>query len=458
MRLLPLKPTLVIVTLATLMKAPDAMPAFKNYKVLDWQSIPAVLDFTPRKRSAEPIEDEELRMHPDKDAASYKIFRVSDPARDLDHFFEALYRTETRQPGAITRIVHYGDSPTTADLITGDARKLLQSRFGDAGHGFCLLAKPWAWYDHNGVSIQGSGWMIDPATQSKLRDGLYGLGGVSFRGDAGTHTDLVLKDSNHTTLEVSYLRQPVGGIFQVSAEGRMIATVDTKSRTVEPGYTLIDIPPNSRRFEIRVASGPVRALGVRFEKPGPGVQYDSLGLNGAFVSVLARMFNAGHWGEQLRHLQPDLVIINYGTNESGYASFVDQSYGKELKEVVRRVRAALPETSILLMSPMDRGTREAGGEIGTMPTIPRLVTIQQRVAMETGCGFFNTFLAMGGPGTMGQWYQAEPRLVGGDFIHPMPAGAKIVGNLLYQALFDGYNQFKVRRMHEKFAKVAQPQN
>jgi lysophospholipase L1-like esterase len=236
----------------------------------------------------------------------------------------------------------------------------------------------------------------------------------------------------------------------------MLTTVDTKSRVVEAGYTLIEIPPKSRHFEIRVASGPVRALGVRFEKPGPGVEYDSLGLNGAFVSVLARMFNAEHWGEQLRHLQPDLVIINYGTNESGYASFVDQSYGRELKEVVRRIRAALPEASILLMSPMDRGTRESGGDIGTMPTIPRLVTIQQRVAMETGCGFFNTFLAMGGPGTMGQWYQAEPRLVGGDFIHPMPAGAKIVGNLLYQALFDGYNQFKVRRMHEKFAKVAQP--
>jgi len=90
-----------------------------------------------------------------------------------------------------------------------------------------------------------------------------------------------------------------------------------------------------------------------------------------------------------------------------------------------------------------------------MPTIPRLVTIQQRMAMETGCGFFNTFLAMGGPGTMGPWYQAEPRLVGGDFIHPMPAGARIVGNLLYQALFDGYSQFKVRRVQEKFAMAPQ---
>ena len=56
------------------------------------------------------------------------------------------------------------------------------------------------------------------------------------------------------------LRQPGGGIFQVSAEGRTLATVDTKARVVEAGYTLIEIPPKSRHFEIRVASGPVRAL------------------------------------------------------------------------------------------------------------------------------------------------------------------------------------------------------
>jgi len=454
MQILPLKTTLVIVTLVACLKAPDAMPAFKNYKVLDFETIPTVLDFTPRKSSAAPIEEEELRMHPDKDAASYKIFRLNDPAHALDHFFEALQRTEAREPGAVTRILHYGDSPTTADLITGDARKLLQTRFGDGGHGFCLLSKPWAWYDHNGVSINGSGWSIEPATQANLRDGLYGLGGVTFRGEAGAHTELSLKDVGHTAIEISYLRQPGGGAITVNAESKGIGAVDTGFAKIEPGYSQFEIPPNARHFEIRVSRGAVRAFGVRFLKPGPGIEYDSLGLNGASITVLAKSFNEDHWAGQLRHLRPDLVIINYGTNESGYAAFVDSSYGKLLTEVVRRIRAALPEVSILLMSPMDRGAREAGGEIGTLPTIPRLVTIQQRTAMETRCGFFNTFLAMGGPGTMGQWYQAEPRLVGGDFIHPMPAGAKIVGNLLYQALFDGFNQFKVRRVQEKFAKTA----
>jgi hypothetical protein len=49
---------------------------------------------------------------------------------------------------------------------------------------------------------------------------------------------------------------------------------------------------------------------------------------------------------------------------------------------------------------------------------------------------------------MARWYAAEPRLVGADFIHPMPSGAKIVGELLYSALRDGYNQYKLRQLND----------
>ena len=95
---------------------------------------------------------------------------------------------------------------------------------------------------------------------------------------------------------------------------------------------------------------------------------------------------------------------------------------------------------------MDRGERNSSGDIDTVPVLPRLVNIESRVARETGAAFFNTYEAMGGQGTMGRWYAAEPRLVGADFIHPMPAGAKIVGELLYNALRDGYNQYKLRQL------------
>jgi len=185
---------------------------------------------------------------------------------------------------------------------------------------------------------------------------------------------------------------------------------------------------------------------VEFSKSRPGVLYSSLGVNGANITLLSHAFNGAHWAEQLHHYRPDLVVLAYGTNESGFPKFVDSTWGGEMKTAVKRLQAALPETSILLMSPMDRGERNDRGEIETIQALPRLVKIEARVADETGVAFFNTFQAMGGEGTMARWYAGEPRLVGADYIHPMPAGAKIVGELLYGSLRDGYNEFKLRQL------------
>ncbi|MBL8233112.1 MAG: hypothetical protein JNL98_31730 [Bryobacterales bacterium] len=438
----PTKPFLTLATFCGILLLTDLAPVLKDYKVMDWRTVPALLDFVNRTRSASPEVEEQQRLRPDTDAMRQQKHPIEDEGHDLDRFYRALHRAESKE--GVVRILHYGDSPTTADMITSDVRTLLQKRFGDAGHGFFLIAKPWAWYAHHGLEIRGGGWFIDPVNQSSVKDGLFGLGGVSFRGAAGATASIQLKGGGHTSLEVAYLRQPGGGQFRVEAGGQSAGFVNTHSDKLMSGFEEFKVDPSHRDFVVRAMGGPVRIFGARLERKTPGVVYNSLGVNGAYVSVLARLISEEHWREQLQHYRPDLVIINYGTNESVYPQFVDTASARELKEVVRRLRAAAPDASILLMSPMDRGQRMAGGEIGTVPTIPRLVAIQQRVASETASAFFNTFAAMGGVGTMGRWYEAEPRLVGADFIHPMPAGAKIVGGLLYQALVDGYTKYKLR--------------
>ncbi len=156
---------------------------------------------------------------------------------------------------------------------------------------------------------------------------------------------------------------------------------------------------------------------------------------------MSRAFNPQAFSIALEHRNPDLVVINYGTNESGFPSYVEKQYGGELIRAIGRVRAALPDASILIMSPMDRGERTSGDAITTMRAIPEIVAIQQRVAEQTGCGFFNTYQAMGGPGTMAHWYDRHPPLVGADLIHPSPQGAHIVAQLLTSQLLIGYERY-----------------
>ena len=362
----------------------------------------------------------------------------------LDYFYAALWRTERGAPMAITRILHYGDSPTTADLITGDTRQLLQKRFGDAGHGFTLIGKPWAWYEHRGVELSSHGWRMDPGTRWDLRNGLFGLGGVAFSGGTGAYSRVTLRDPTQTCLEVWFLHQPDGGTIAISSAGQPIGSIATAAPSRTPGFASFELRPGTAALEFS-AEGPVRLFGITLEKRKTGVVYDSIGLNGASISVPALLFNESHWTEELRHRNPDLAILNYGTNESGFAAFLTREYEIELREAIRRLRAALPNVSILVMSPMDRGQKN-GGEIETLPTIPRIVDIQRRVAAELQCGFFNTFEVMGGAGTMARWYDSQPRLVSADFIHPTPAGARLVAQAFVKELTAGLNRYKLRQV------------
>ncbi len=374
-----------------------------------------------------------------------------DPHDNLRAFYLALWRTELGAPGAITRVLHYGDSPVTADSITADVRSLLQQHFGDAGHGFVLIAKPWAWYGHRGVEVEGKGWRINAATQTRARDGFHGLGGVSFEGDTGAFSRFELVE-DHAQMEIHFLRQPGGGVLTVEAAGQTLGSVETSGPTTEPAYQTFPLAAGAREIRLSVQSGPVRLFGVSFERNTPGVIYNSLGLNGGQVQVVVRYFDKPQWTEELQHQHPDLVVINYGTNESIYADYIERSYPGELRQVIERVKAAVPRASVLIMSPMDRGQRDSNSRITTVPTLPHLVEIQRQMALETNCAFFNTFQAMGGEGTMARWYDATPRLVSADFTHPLPAGARKVGVLLDQALESGYRKFKAReqqlRAHE----------
>lgn len=451
--MLPKKPSLAILTFGALILLLELTRFARPF------APAAALDFRPRTTVApeEPVRTQPPALFRNKivieqhDSIGPNLIDQHD---SLKAFYQALWRTEAKEPGAVTRILHYGDSPVTADSITGDVRSLLQEHFGDAGHGFILIAKPWAWYGHRGVDVRGSGWHIEAASQSRALDGFHGLGGVSFQGSTGASSQLVLHE-DHARMEIKYLRQPGGGLLAVQADGALIDKLETDGPEKQPAFKMFDLPAGARDIDLIVERGPVRMFGVSFEKNGPGVIYNSLGLNGGQVQMVLRFFEKAQWAAELQHEQPDLVVVNYGTNESLYADYVERYYPGELREVIRRIKTAIPKASVLVMSPMDRGERNSLGQIITPATLPRLVEIQRQIAAEMSCAFFNTFQAMGGEGTMARWYESQPRLVSADFIHPLPAGAKKVGVLLDQALESGFHQFKAREQ-QRLAEHAAP--
>ena len=131
------------------------------------------------------------------------------------------------------------------------------------------------------------------------------------------------------------MAEPDGGVVTLEAEGHQVARIATDG-VAGPAFAAFTVPGGAHELDLAVESGRVRLFGITAEKPGPGVVYDSAGLNGASITVLSRMFNEAYWAEELRHRNPVLVVINYGTNEADFASFVDKGFEKELREAIRR--------------------------------------------------------------------------------------------------------------------------
>jgi len=360
---------------------------------------------------------------------------IEDPSNDLARFFERLEAVEEKQAGALVRITHLGDSPLTGDLISGEARQLLQAELGDGGPGFVLAARPWGWYSHQGIGIEAKGWTAMSPLLQPGNGGHHGLGLVSFTGTSDSARSEIRRERGRfTRAEVTFSAAPGRGTLLVSVDGGPEEEVSTSAPEFRVGHFASAAPGGATRIALRPkGDGEVTLYGVVLETDGPGLVYDAVGANGASIHAL-NLLEATDWIEALALRRSDLVILNYGTNESTMEGIGGPRYEREYAEAIRRVRAALPGASVLVMAPMDRGVRLEDGSIGTLPSIRRLVSVQRRIARENGCAFFDTFAAMGGEGTMGRWYEGEPRLVTGDFTHTTKPGSDRVARLLVGAL------------------------
>ena len=464
-----------MITLALLAAVPYAVPALARFRLLtplpEGKSLVAsFISRTPRSAATvgetklviETTEQSELRQ-PEvvvipaaaKDAlptiSEKKPPRsIEDPSgHALDAFFASLLAVERKAPKSIARVTYWGDSIVASDFVTATLRRKLQKRFGDAGHGFMLMANAWPGYFHNDVvRFAAKGWKVSRVVGPFAKDGLYGLGGVSFRTEGpGVLSRFATTTSGAFGRKVSrfvldYLEQPGGGWIEIKIDGQPKETFETTAEAPRTATRTYAVPDGPHELEVRARSANVRTFGVWMERDEPGVVLDAIGIQGCRVRFLDQTDDA-HWAEQLRARDPQLAVFQYGMNESedGELFPLDQ-YESTMRAVLAQVKAALPKASCMLVGPMDRGEKKADGTFRSRPVIPKLAAIQRKVAGEMGCGFWDTLTAMGGYGAMGTWYKRG--LASADLAHPSSAGAEVIGNWVYLALMESFEAYKAR--------------
>ena len=322
---------------------------------------------------------------PKKDVPAAKL----EQADALVAWKSALATAKSGKATHPLRVSYFGDSLTADDQITHALREKLDALVGDGGPGFVWAVPPHPYCQHRAIArINSPGWRTYGVSTVPAPDRLLGLGG-SAESDGGGTIRLVAKTAV-TSLDIHYLTLPRGGAIEIYADGKELATVQTGAETKQAAFAQLAIPDGAKKFEIR-ARGHVRLFGAALEA-ATGAVVDNLGVVNATAKQLATHNMPEHWQKQLAHRDADLVVIMLGTNEAEWLAPKGAGMTEHEKlfgELLASVRAANPNGSCLVVSPLDQlaYTEE---NMPPRESIPALVEAQHRAATAHGCAFWDT--------------------------------------------------------------------
>lgn len=383
--------------------------------------------------------------------------RIWNSLSSLTQFYAALAALERGQRDRVT-IVHLGDSHVQADWFSGSLRMALQARFGNAGRGLV--------FPHDVIGTNGaedlqahSGVRWEHRRCGSTRDLAsmpVGVGGYLMR---STHPqlDLVLAvDSNDWGLDYAFDR----------------VTLFTEKG--EQAYHLIAsqqplLPDGNReagglgwRLDLGLAAQDPFRSSFRFSEPASrlylygqqeqarqqslglyglvleqsasrGILYHSIGANGA----QARHFLQEElFLRQLAQLQPDLVIVSFGTNEAFAGDFRPGRFSSQMSDLLTQLSLYAPEADFLLTGPPD--TRKNGG-VNHNIRLASLALVE--LALSSGYAAWDFQSVMGGEGSNLSWQRVN--LAFQDGVHLTKPGYQLQAHLLFQALMDSYGRYRI---------------
>lgn len=182
------------------------------------------------------------------------------------------------------------------------------------------------------------------------------------------------------------------------------------------------------------------AAGEKMAAAFGAVSYTGMGVNGATCLTFthAARINA------IAELNPALLILSFGTNESHNKRYNSTVHYGQIDELVKLLRSKLPHTPILLTTPP--GSYEsfrARNRRRTYAINPRTtiaVDIIRRYGEAHKLPVWDMYNLVGGKEyACKNWTAAK--LMRPDHVHYLPEAYALQGELLYEAIINAYNVY-----------------
>lgn len=402
---------------------------------------------------------------------TYKIEFPENADTLLNPFFRELDSLSSGK--RLIRILHFGDSQIEGDRVTSTLRQRMQSKFGGCGAGLIPVFEPGV--SRSTIQISQSNNWKKIAAYGNLHKGYksrkYGVMGSLFRFYSEDDTDFTGIDTSMKNAFVGYMKSQAAyanakrfeklNLFysnRTSVPVKFNLQIDNKKSLageLEPSLSAnirswaFDTIPSSVKFNFSSRISP-DIYGVSLDCKS-GIAVDNIPMRGSSGIEFTKM-DINHFSTQVKKLNAKLLILEFGVNVVPYVvsnyDYYEQSFYRQLKAL----KASNPGINILVVGVSDMSTKE-GADYVSYPNIEKIREAQRKAAFRAGCAFWDMYSAMGGKNSMPSWVNAEPPLAEKDYTHFSFRGARIIGEMIYNALIKEYYNFKEKGDSRQAAEV-----
>lgn len=156
-----------------------------------------------------------------------------------------------------------------------------------------------------------------------------------------------------------------------------------------------------------------------------GVVFNTVGVNGAtYADFLKYPLQI----EQLKSINPDLIIVSLGTNESLSATITKEEFQNNVSDLVLKFRNENPNLPILLVSPTDNLLKPH--------QIKEIVSWIKESAVQNNVSFFNLYEVMGRQGYFRK--ALNKKEANTDGVHFLKTGYEFQADKIWNALSETF--------------------
>ena len=335
--------------------------------------------------------------------------------------------------------IHYGGSHIQAEYPTTVARKKFHERFGSGGRGLIFNYGAANTYSSiNYASTFKGKWKFNKSFQGRKADLPLGVCGMTVE-STDTNASLNFKFKNQITagghrVNLFYENDSVSNDVRVFFNSTEIERAQVNYTSY--GLTFLwndSIKTIDLNVKPKNGGKRFRFYGLSIEnETNSGIVYHSTGVGAAAHRA---MLILDKLPEQAAVLKPDVVLLDFGTNDILYTNKIDGDLEKQIEKAIKKFRDINPDILIVLTSTQDLFYK---GKYITAGVEFR--DLMDSIAKKNDCLFWNWYDLAGGLKTIRTWY--DEGYCQKDCIHLTKKGYDIKGQMIYKSFVNTYEMYK----------------